>query len=253
MDERPGTTTPRAIQILVAVVLTLSFVGFAVGTRAVEPPVHAPVEADEPRAAAAPAARTYAQLRDAPLRAALTWDKASARLAQDAEIPPVRDLDAVRTRRDARRAYDGAPPTVPHPVAQRDPGSCLSCHEQGLSVGGRVASSMSHEFKSQCLQCHVPGSGTGAPGDALLADALATAGTYGQNRFVGHRGPPRGARAWDIAPPEIPHRTFMRERCLSCHAEGGSAPLRTSHPERESCQQCHAPSAALDQRHDPQR
>lgn len=253
MDERPSTNTPRALQVLLAVVLTLSFVGFAAGTRGNDPPAEPPAHVPPERAEDVPDARSYTQLRNAPLTAAITWPQAEARLANDAPPPGERDLDALRVERDLRRAYDGAPPTVPHPVVQRDVGSCLSCHQQGLSVGGKVASSMSHDFKSQCLQCHAQASGTGTAGDVLLADALAGQGTYGRNAFAGYRGPTTGERAWDIAPPEIPHRTFMRENCLSCHAEGGSAPLRTTHPERASCQQCHAPSASLDQRRDPGR
>lgn len=253
MDERPDKTTPRALQIVLAVVLTLSFVGFAVGTRGTdtvsEPAAHEPPI----RHADVPDARSYTELREAPPTAAITWPQAEARLGAEAPPQGERDLDALRVERDLRRAYDGAPPTVPHPVVQRDVGSCLSCHQQGLSVGKKVASTMSHDFKSQCLQCHAQASGTGTAGDVLLADALAGQGTYGSNVFAGYRGPTTGDRAWDIAPPEIPHRTFMRENCLSCHAEGGSAPLRTTHPERASCQQCHVPSASLDQRRDPAR
>lgn len=252
MEERPVKTTPRALQILFAVVLTLSFVGFAVGTRATDPVPESPVHEPPARQANVPDARSYAELREAPPNIAVTWPQAEARLAAQASAQE-RDRDAMRAERDLRRAYDGAPPTVPHPVAQRDVGSCLSCHQQGLSVGGKTASAMSHDFKSQCLQCHAQEGGTGAAGDVLLADALAGQGTYGRNVFAGYRGPTTGERAWNIAPPEIPHRTFMRENCLSCHAEGGSAPLRTTHPERASCQQCHAPSAALDQRLDPAR
>ena len=44
------------------------------------------------------------------------------------------------------------------------------------------------------------------------------------------------------SPPVIPHKLFMRENCLSCHA-GPSAPkeIRMSHPERVNCRQCHVP------------
>jgi hypothetical protein len=40
----------------------------------------------------------------------------------------------------------------------------------------------------------------------------------------------------------------MREACASCHGPSGKRGLRSTHPVRASCQQCHARSAALDQR-----
>jgi cytochrome c-type protein NapB len=40
----------------------------------------------------------------------------------------------------------------------------------------------------------------------------------------------------------------MRENCMSCHGEGGTSAIRTSHPDRQSCTQCHAPDAGYDQR-----
>ncbi|MBK6532709.1 MAG: hypothetical protein IPF99_24875 [Deltaproteobacteria bacterium] len=39
----------------------------------------------------------------------------------------------------------------------------------------------------------------------------------------------------------------MRGRCESCHGVLSQG-IRSTHPWRESCTQCHAPSAALDQR-----
>ncbi|HRC56557.1 MAG TPA: hypothetical protein PKU97_11575, partial [Kofleriaceae bacterium] len=66
--------------------------------------------------------------------------------------------------------------------------------------------------------------------------------------FVGLPAPGRGERAWPGAPPTIPHTTWMRERCDSCHGVWGASGLRSTHPWRQSCTQCHAPAAALDQR-----
>jgi cytochrome c-type protein NapB len=56
-----------------------------------------------------------------------------------------------------------------------------------------------------------------------------------------------GVRAYTGAPPEIPHSTWMRETCLACHGGTGAEGLRTRHPQRQSCTQCHAPSAGLNQ------
>lgn len=80
------------------------------------------------------------------------------------------------------------------------------------------------------------------PGEPLPPDA-----TFAANLFDGLDSPDHGARAWSIAPPQIPHRTLMRERCESCHGVGGRDAMRSTHPDRQSCTQCHAPNAALDQ------
>jgi len=39
----------------------------------------------------------------------------------------------------------------------------------------------------------------------------------------------------------------MREDCMSCHGPQGLFGLRTPHPDRPSCLQCHVPNAELDQ------
>jgi cytochrome c-type protein NapB len=52
-----------------------------------------------------------------------------------------------------------------------------------------------------------------------------------------------GSRAHPGAPPVIPHKVFMRENCLSCHSgPGGREEIRTTHPERTRCMQCHVGS-----------
>lgn len=53
------------------------------------------------------------------------------------------------------RAYEGAPPTVPHTVTQRTL-DCAACHTTGLVVAGRVAPPMPHDPYPSCTQCHVP-------------------------------------------------------------------------------------------------
>lgn len=149
-------------------------------------------------------------------------------------------LRAVQTRA-ARRAYDGAPPTIPHPVDGRNYPNCTTCHLEAHDIRGRIAPAMSHTLSTNCLQCHVV---TEAP----MPGPLLEGGPQVATRFEGLRDPPHGTRAWPGAPPTIPHRTFMRERCESCHGVVASS-LRTSHPWRQSCNQCHASEAALDQRH----
>jgi cytochrome c-type protein NapB len=42
------------------------------------------------------------------------------------------------------------------------------------------------------------------------------------------------------APPPIPHDLHLRGNCLACHAGPGAViELRTDHPERANCRQCH--------------
>lgn len=154
---------------------------------------------------------------------------------------PVRTADeraaAVSQRMD-RRAYDGAPPVVPHPVTQESSASCLACHGPGLAVKDRLASRISHEHFSSCTQCHVPSGGTGLPTaeQGLLA-------AFGKgNNFRGVSATGRSTRAWPGAPPTVPHPLLMRSDCLSCHGPVGLPGLRTSHPERQQCVQCHVQS-----------
>lgn len=144
--------------------------------------------------------------------------------------------------RAARRAFDGAPPVVPHPIAQDSSASCLACHGPGLVVKDRIASKISHAPFSSCTQCHVPSVGTELPmSDPALLPAIAA------NQFASVTPPLKGGRAWPLAPPTIPHSTLMRSDCLSCHGPHGLFGLRTPHPDRLSCVQCHASDAGLDQ------
>jgi nitrate reductase (cytochrome), electron transfer subunit len=144
--------------------------------------------------------------------------------------------------RAARRAFDGAPPVVPHPIAQDSSAACLACHGPALAVKNKVASKISHASYSSCTQCHVPADGPGIPaGPSELQAPIA------KNEFVHAHTPRKGARAWPEAPPTIPHNTFMRSDCLSCHGPRGLFGLRTPHPERQSCGQCHVADARLEQ------
>ena len=120
---------------------------------------------------------------------------------------------------------------VPHPIDEQSAHSCINCHEQGLRVEGRRAPVMSHRFLENCTACHV----TVAPRPFGEERSL-------ENSFAGLQSPGPGERAWEDAPPTIPHTTYMRDNCAACHGLGGPAGLRTTHPERLSCIQCHAPA-----------
>lgn len=132
--------------------------------------------------------------------------------------------------RAERRAYDGAPPVLPHSAVFGDgTNTCLDCHMQGMTLGSRVAHPMSHPPFSNCLQCHVETSNRQFPPQADV-----------RTSFAGLASPGPGARQSALAPPQIPHGIAMRGQCLSCHGEFGHEGLRTTHPERANCVQCHA-------------
>ncbi|MBL8740899.1 MAG: hypothetical protein JNK04_07395 [Myxococcales bacterium] len=196
-------------------------------------------------AGGATAALRYAQLRNA-RRGPNGWMYGSvsedlvAGLPDDDLLSNESDEDRahVIAARAALRAYDGAPPSVPHAVTQQTM-DCTACHVAGAVVGEKRAPRMSHALYPSCTQCHVPLVDP-RPGQPTIASPT--------NDFVGLSAPLRGERAWAGAPPTIPHATSMRGDCNSCHGPAGKVGLRTPHPLRASCAQCHAPSALLDQR-----
>lgn len=150
-------------------------------------------------------------------------------------------LAAIAQRR-SRRAFDGAPPVVPHPIPQDSTAACLACHGNGMAIKDRVAPKISHAHYGSCTQCHVPAqTGPRISPDPFLLAALA------DNVFAGGAAATKGERAFPGAPPTIPHSTLMRSDCNSCHGPTGLYGLRTPHPDRQNCVQCHAPSAVLDQ------
>lgn len=243
----------KSLHIFLAVVSGAAIIGFFVGTdpRPKEEPRLAP---QPPQLGAAPHSSrpvpSYAALRDQRPGPNAGWGGDLEALRDEAPrpvLPQGPERDEARGRdlaaRAERRAYDGAPPTIPHPVGQSQRAECLACHLEGLRVGERVASAMSHEPYGQCTQCHVP-SVSPLPFDSFAGQARPHDG----NRFVGLEAVPVGERAWAGAPPTMPHKTLMRTVCGSCHGTYGAEGLRTSHAERQNCLQCHAPSAALDQR-----
>jgi cytochrome c-type protein NapB len=155
--------------------------------------------------------------------------------APDADQPGVPSPALVRAE---RRAYDGAPPTVPHP----DPGAqCSACHDaDGQAVGPAYAPASPHAETAiagatrRCRQCHA---------------FVTTDQVFTDNGFIGlPQNMRRGTRATPGAPPTIPHRLLMRERCVACHAGPGARDgIRTSHPERSRCRQCHVAVMVLNE------
>ncbi|MDC0936002.1 hypothetical protein OAS39_06925 [Pirellulales bacterium] len=162
--------------------------------------------------------------------------------------------------RATRRAYDGAPPTVPHPVDQLDSASCMACHGEGLRTDSLRAGKIPHPFYASCTQCHVE-----------QQASFATASATYENSFAGVAAPSNGGRAapgaspvvphttWmrealenrdpaaDWVPPVVPHTTWMRDDCLSCHGRTAAPGMESSHPWRAHCLQCHGESLQRNQ------
>ena len=137
-----------------------------------------------------------------------------------------------------RRAYPGAPPAIPHALA--DPTSfggqtCLTCHNEGGWVPkfAAYAPITPHPELENCVQCHV------AAGDAS---------PFRPTMFERPAPPPIRQAALPGSPPAIPHDLQMRDNCLACHAGPWAVrEIRSTHPERVNCRQCHVPSSPTGQ------
>lgn len=235
-SDRTRPSARDTMMVLVAVVLGVSFIGFALGVS--DPaPTPAPVRALSSNNTAP---EVTGEVPVAPAYAAMsTADVDEIRGSEPVEPDT---LDVALAARAERRAYDGAPPVVPHPVQESAAAECLACHLEGTAIRGRVARPIPHLPYASCSQCHVVDGGSPPAAGWLEAEAAFGA----ENGFDGVRAPEGGPRAWPVAPPQIPHSTWMREACLSCHGPRGAQPMRSTHPERTSCTQCHAPSAELE-------
>ena len=240
-----GSDRERALQVVAACAAAMALSGVVSGFREHRATTRARAVATA--RVAVGTAPTYAEERERTSANRLRHpENLLAMVAQrPSRLDPVPPTDetgraTALAARMQRRAYDGAPPTVPHPVTQLGATPCLTCHRDGMDVAGRVAPAMPHGELGSCLQCHVV-SEQPMPGLAIEG------GPPTQNSFVGMQ-PPNGGERWSaIAPPTIPHSTLMRARCDSCHGVLSSG-IRSTHPWRESCTQCHAPSSQLDQR-----
>jgi cytochrome c-type protein NapB len=155
------------------------------------------------------------------------------------------------------RAFPGAPPRIPHGLTAEElrTGTCRTCHERG-GYSPRFDAYVPltpHPERGICLQCHVGE-------DSVMGVFLASADP--NTRCTLCHGPsggpvrPEASLTWKTtvwptlprltpgqSPPPIPHDLQFRENCLTCHAGPGAvAEIRTKHPERANCRQCHLAS-----------
>ncbi len=161
-----------------------------------------------------------------------------------------------RTLKSVRflRAFPGAPPRIPHPLTAEEfrTDACRTCHERGgYSVRFSAYVPLTpHPERGICLQCHV-----GVDSVMGTADPGADPNTRCPLCHGPNGGAPRAdatltwpTTVWptlpllrrDQLPPPIPHDLQFRENCLTCHAGPAAvAEIRTTHPERANCRQCH--------------
>lgn len=240
----------KATTIVVAVVFTISVSGFFMGLRqtvsessnetVVEETSHHEVDTHS-NAIPAP---SYAEIGQAGYSPNSAWKSKLSDLAPNDAFDSMisTDSDELRYRRQTRRAYDGAPPVVPHPIDQWTAESCLQCHGDALRIGDVVAPGISHPEYTSCTQCHVSSEGLGSQWNTSDFDL------HTGNHFGGYHQPLEGKQAYPDSPPTIPHNVHMRQNCMSCHGPMGTSPIHTSHPERQSCNQCHVPGEDIDER-----
>lgn len=129
--------------------------------------------------------------------------------------------------RAKRRAFDGAPPVVPHESFDV---ACIICHtaEGKIVPTIGIAPANPHDFQSasftNCKQCHVF-----SQTDRLLVES-------------DFQGIPQQHRPADLTyrAPVISHPTAMRANCAACHTGPAARPeIVCPHPHRTNCVQCH--------------
>lgn len=242
----------RTLGVLLLVVGMAAVSGVFVGMRQTVADT-APEEVPAPAASPAthtelPPAPRYGEIPDADWLANQHWSftldnlpRAETR-REPGEALTVEQLAEVLAARGDRRAFDGAPPVVPHEIDPMSAASCIVCHgsDADYVIAGKRPAAMSHPFYANCTQCHVPADGLRA---LTEEERLVVA-----SAFEGREAPGQGSRAYLGAPPTVPHAIFMRQNCMSCHGPDRPNAIRSSHPERQNCLQCHAPDASLDNR-----
>lgn len=197
-----------------------------------------------------PTAPKYGEIAVADWLANRDWKFTLADLPRATEPPvpgeialPAERATALADRKQLR-AYDGVPPVVPHAIDNLSVAACRTCHGEGANkvIGGVRPAEVSHPWIANCTSCHVAQDGlrrfTLPAVDRLVVE----------NSFRGRESAGPGKRANDISPPTMPHQIWMRQNCMACHSAGREQAIRTSHPERSNCLQCHAPDARFDNR-----
>lgn len=164
---------------------------------------------------------------DDPLAEAGQFELAHTDFGVDPSVPDAsgRTLDSFYRL----RAYPGAPPAIPHPVAEQVARTqdCGVCHTAGGYAPrfSAYAPVTPHAEFVNCMQCHVE---------------VEQTSLFRESDWTPRSRPGIGGEALAGSPPPIPHELQMRERCAACHSGPAAVEeVRTTHPERVYCQQCH--------------
>ena len=244
----------KTLAVVFLAVCMLAVSGFFMGMRQTERQVtrnQLPLEKKhEVSLVKIPTAPKYKEIAKSAWLANRNWKFTLADLPRAADIPrglapaAAAETAAAISRRKSLRAYDGAPPVIPHAIDTLKSSACTSCHGENanLLVGGKRPAEISHPWITNCTSCHVPADGL------RQLTASADARLVVENAFIGKTSAGHGPRAYGTAPPTMPHAVWMRQNCMACHGPGREQAIRTSHPERRNCLQCHAPNAAFDNR-----
>lgn len=248
----------KTLAVIFLAICVLAVSGFFMGMRQTEQQVHRKTlpESENHESvsitshAELPTAPKYQQIADTSWLANRDWHFTLDNLPRfsnptaKAVIATLAEREAAVKNRTELRAYDGAPPVIPHAIDTLSVASCMSCHGPGgdLIIGGKRPAEMSHPWITNCTSCHVP-----ADGMRQLIAARETRLVV-ENSFDGKVSAGSGPRAYSKAPPTVPHAVWMRQNCMACHGPGREQAIRTSHPERKNCLQCHAPNASFDNR-----
>jgi len=246
-SRRTPLKSGRPMAIVGAVAAGLGLVGFLVG-------ISEPVEARRATRSMAVApitaqpAPTYREINSALVGTNVGWGSPLATLKQDRPgiLEKVVRTSAMKNTalhdRLRTRAFDGAPPVVPHRIEHQSSTSCLVCHGEGLKLGEKIATKVSHPHFANCLQCHVEQSGS-------VPFLTGTSEPIPSNSFAGVLRSGPGTRSMPGAPPTIPHATQLRGDCMSCHGLVARPGLRTTHPWLTNCTQCHAANGEAERPH----
>jgi cytochrome c-type protein NapB len=235
----------RGVQLLLFVIIAFALIGFFVGIDqgATESTPLIITEHSPHNTGSAVPAMSYGEMAQTATGPNAAWKSDFARIAR-AQTPLFEEYqpsEQARSRswlaRSEGRAYDGAPPVIPHAVDATS-NNCMSCHGDSVRIGDATAGALPHPYLASCQQCHAP----------TYSKNFTTGFQPPVNTFQGLVAPLKGETAWQGAPPVIPHSTLMRSNCMACHGPDGDQGIRTPHPWQVSCLQCHAPSAKLDQR-----
>ena len=245
------------LTIVLIVVVIVSVSGLFMGMRqndsksdSWQAPWNAGPEAQASEQKVFPVAPKYADIPTTKWKANKNWRNSLANLPHakmnlvDQKQLTKAERQKILNGRSSRRAYDGAPPMIPHAINYRDVDSCTACHapDANVLIAGRRSPAMSHPMMSNCTQCH-------APNDGLkILQHSGTVGLVVESGFIGNASVGAGTRAYKGAPPTIPHKVSMRQNCMSCHGPGMPDAITTSHPMRGNCMQCHAQDANFDNR-----